>query len=427
MKNIFLKSTLILMIGTLFTKLLSFIIRIIFTRVIGDGISIYSLVMPTQQLLLTITSLGLPYAISAVVAKNNYKSIHILSSIIPITILFNILIIIITLLTAPFISNVLLKNPDTYYPIISIVFILPFTSISGIIKGYYFGKQNMLPNAISSIFEQLTRLIIVIFILPLLIKKSLIYAISFFIAASALCELIQIIVYLFFMPKNIKFTLHDLKLRPKVANDILSLSIPTVSRTIIGNICYFFEPIILTNILLLVGYSNNYIITEYGIYNAYVIPILTAPVFIIQVLNTALVPDISKNFKNKNYIKKRLKQCLIFSLIIGILYCAFVFLNAEFILKLVYNTNKGLTYIKFLSIIFPIFFLEGPMFSCLIGLGLTKYSLYITIVSSVSKLIVLTILSLFSIGIYGLIISEIVNIFIVLFLNYKKLHKLKLV
>ena len=35
------------------------------------------------------------------------------------------------------------------------------------------------------------------------------------------------------------------------------------------NIGYFFEPIILKNLLLFSGYSNNYILIEYGAYNAY--------------------------------------------------------------------------------------------------------------------------------------------------------------
>ena len=37
------------------------------------------------------------------------------------------------------------------------------------------------------------------------------------------------------------------------SKEILSLSVPSVSSRIIGNICYFFEPIILTNILLFKG------------------------------------------------------------------------------------------------------------------------------------------------------------------------------
>ena len=60
MKNKFIKSTIILVVGGITTKLLSFIIRIYFTRVIKDGINIYSLIMPTYSLLITITQLGFP-------------------------------------------------------------------------------------------------------------------------------------------------------------------------------------------------------------------------------------------------------------------------------------------------------------------------------------------------------------------------------
>ena len=67
MNNRFIKSTFILMIGSLITKLLGFIIRIAFTRIIGsDGINLYSLIMPTYLLLITIAQLGLPIAISSI-------------------------------------------------------------------------------------------------------------------------------------------------------------------------------------------------------------------------------------------------------------------------------------------------------------------------------------------------------------------------
>ena len=73
MKNIFLKSTLILLIGVMVSKCLGFFIKIILVRIIGDGINIYSLIMPTYSLLIAITQLGLPYAISCIMAKNNNR------------------------------------------------------------------------------------------------------------------------------------------------------------------------------------------------------------------------------------------------------------------------------------------------------------------------------------------------------------------
>lgn len=424
MKNAFIKSTIILMIGSLITKLLGFVIKIIFTRIIGEGINLYSLIMPTYSLLIAITQLGLPYAVSAIMARNNYRGIKIFSSIIPIALLFNIIVIVSVFLFAPFLANTLLKNSDAYYPIISICFILPFTTISGILKGYYFGKQNMLPNAISNIFEQITRLVLLLTLIPFLMRYNIIVAVSGYIIISAASELVQIVIYLFFAPKNLKFTLHDIKPSYEVATSIFGISIPNVSGRLIGNICYFFEPIILTNLLLFVGYSSGFILSEYGTYNAYVIPTLTMPSFITLALNTTLIPEISKNYKDKKHVKKRLIQSLSFSFLIGLIFCIYIFFQGDFILSIIYATDKGGEYLKFLSLFFPLFYLEGPLVSTLQGLNMSAYTMKVTLIGCIIKLLSMAILCLFSIGIYALIISEIIDIFIVIYLNGEKLHQL---
>ena len=80
-KNKFIKSTIILIIGGFFTKLLGMIIKIVSTRIIGtEGIGIYSLIMPTYLLILSICQLGLPTALNVLVAENkkNNKSLNIL-------------------------------------------------------------------------------------------------------------------------------------------------------------------------------------------------------------------------------------------------------------------------------------------------------------------------------------------------------------
>ena len=83
MKNKFIKSTIILMIGSMLTKLLGFIIKIIFTRTVTEtDINLYSLIMPTYSLLITLASLGLPLAISNLIANNKTSSKKILFSII---------------------------------------------------------------------------------------------------------------------------------------------------------------------------------------------------------------------------------------------------------------------------------------------------------------------------------------------------------
>lgn len=426
MKNIFIKSTIILMIGSLITKIMGFFIRIIFTRLIGtEGINLFSIVMPTYSLLIAITQLGLPYAISTVMARGNHRGIRLFSSIIPVCILFDFISIILIFNLAPFIADDLLKCHDAYYPILATSVVIPFTTISGFIKGYFFGHQNMMPNAVSNIFEQLTRLICMVIVLPILLKNSVVAAITGYIVISSVSELVQIVVYMFFIPKNTCIKLEDLKFNKDAFKDVFSISIPYLSSRLIGNVCYFLEPIILTNTLLFVGYSSNFILTEYGIYNAYVIPILTMPSFFTLAINTTIIPEVSKHYNDKHYIKKRLIQSSIVSLTIGIIFCIFVYFNGNILLRLIYNTDLGIEYLKILAIFFPLYYLEGPSSSVIQALDKSSFSAITTTFSSIIKLLTILILSLFSIGIYGLIISEIINILIVITMNFKYLKKLK--
>lgn len=425
MKNKFVKSTIILMIGSLFTKLLGFIIKIIFTRTVSQNeINLYSIIMPTYSLLITLASLGLPLAISNLIAQNKVNSKKVLFSIIPASLLINLFLIIIIFLTAPYISNTLLKNPDTYYPIISIAFILPFISLSSIIRGYFFGKQRMLPHTVSNIIEQIFRLIIIVIFLPKILKYGTIVTVSVYILFNILSEIISIIIFLFFAPKDFSIRLNDLKPDIKVIRDIMSIAIPTTSSRIIGNIGYFFEPIVLTATLTLVGYDNNYILTEYGIYNAYVLSLLTIPSFFVLALNTSLIPEISKYKDNKKHVKKRLKQSLIISFLIGLISNTLVYIFTDELLLIVFKTTSGSEYIKFLCPFFVFLYLEGPLASTLQALNYAKYTMTVTIVTTIIKLLTLFLFSLLHIGLYGLLISEIINIYLIIYLNAKKIKKI---
>lgn len=427
MENKFIKSTLILMIGSLITRLLGFVIKIVFTRVIGsDGINLYSMIMPTYSLLITLAQMGFPIAISNLIAKGEKSSKNIIFSIIPVSIVINVLVILFIFMFAPFLSDVLLKNSDTYYPIISIAFIIPFISLSSIIRGYFFGKQRMFPHTISNVVEQIVRLIIILLLLPNVMKYGEVVSVTCFVLFNIISEIISILIFLIFLPKGFIVKKSDLKPDFGTAKEVLSVSIPSTSSRIIGNIGFFFEPIILTNILMFVGYSYSFVSSEYGIYNAYVIPVLTIPSFFITALSTAIIPEISKYQNNKVMIKRRLRQSLSISFIIGLISSVFIMLFPEFIINTIYNTLNGVEYIKFLAPIFVLFYLEGPLISILQGLNEAKYSMKVTFWGIIIKLSSMSFISLFKVGIYGLIISEVINIFFVLYFNFRKvMQKIK--
>lgn len=426
MKNKFLQATFILMIGGLITKLLGFAIRIIYTRMVGsDAINLYSLVMPTYSLLLTIATLSLPVVISKLISEQKTKSIKIISSATIITLILNSIVIILIYFTKDFIAGTLLNDKRASVLLMSMALTFPFVSISSILKGYFYGKQKMIPHTISNIIEQIVRVILIFLIIPTLVNKGIVYSVMGLILINIASELASILTFLFFLPKKFKITKNDLKPDRKTAKEILSISVPTVSGRLIGNIGFFFEPILLTNILLFAGYSMDFILNEYGAYNAYTISLLAMPSFFISAISSSLLPEISKYFYHKNMemVKRRLKQAVILSFIVGGIASAFIYLFRVPLLSTLYNTTKGSEYIEILAPFFVLFYLEGPLQSVLQAIGKAKTSMFITMVAVITKLVTMSVLSLCHIGMYSLVIAEIIDIFIIVILCVKAIRK----
>jgi stage V sporulation protein B len=424
--NKFLTATFILMIGGLITKILGFIIRIIYTRMVGnEAIALYSLVMPTYSLLLTIATLSLPIVISKLISEHKYKSLKILSSATIITLILNLIVIIIIYFTKDFIAVTLLNDERCSILLMSMALTFPFVSISSILKGYFYGKQKMVPHTISNIIEQIVRLLLLYLIIPPLVTKGITASVVGLILLSIASELASILTFLFFLPKKFTITKKDFKPDLKTTKDILNISLPTVSSRLIGNIGFFFEPIILTNVLLLSGYSMNFILTEYGAYNAYSISLLAMPSFFIQAISSSLLPEISRFYYQKNIlmVKRRFKQALILSLIVGLIFSGLIYISRDYLLETLYNTLNGSNYIRILAPFFVLFYLEGPLQSVLQAIGQAKTCMFITFIAIIAKLASMALLSLCHIGMYSLVIAEIIDIIIVVLMSYIAIKK----
>ena len=167
MKEKFIKSTIILTLGGILTKLLGIIIRMTLSRITNiETISLYMLILPTFSLMMAISQLGFSTSISKLISENKYDSKKMLFSILPISILINIILTIFLIIFSSFIANSLLHNEKAYLPILAISLVLPFDSLSSILRGFFFGKEKMFPHVISQLCEQIVRLLLIILIIP---------------------------------------------------------------------------------------------------------------------------------------------------------------------------------------------------------------------------------------------------------------------
>lgn len=412
-KNKFIKSVIILTIGSMITKIISMLIKIVLARTLKtEGTGLYMLITPTFTLLMAIASLGFPVAISKLVAEGKRDNKNLVFSLIPITLIINLIIMIFLLLTAKYISTNLLHEKRCYYALISIGLVLPFISISSLLRGYFFGKEKMIPHVTSNITEDLVRLIILIIFLPNYMKKGIEFAIAFVVLVNIISELTSIIILLFFIPKKFKLNLKHLKPKKENIIDTFNIALPTTGSRIIGTIGFFLEPIILTYSLTKVGYTNKYIINEYGIISGYILPLILLPSFFTLAISEALIPNISKAYTNKNYknVSKKLKTAIFLSLLIAVPSTLLFELFPSFPMKLIYNTNKGIKYLKILAPIALLHYIQSPLTATLQAMGKAKESMMGTLGGTILRLTTLLLFSLMHIGMWGLIIAISANI-----------------
>lgn len=426
MKNKLIQSTIILVIGGFFTKILGMIIKIVMTRFMGtEGIGIYMLLLPTFTLFIALAQLGFPIAISKLVADDHHNNKNLVFSLIPVSMILNLFILFLLFLSSNFIATHLLHEPRSYYGLLCMGFVLPFISISSILRGYFFGKEKMIPHVVSNITEDLIRLLTLFLGIPVFLNYGVEFAVAFVVLSNIVSECTSIFVLFFFLPKHFSIQKKDFIPRIPAIKDVLSISIPSTGSRLIGSIGYFLEPIILTSTLLSVGYSNQFIVTEYGIINGYVMPLLLLPSFFTMAISQALLPIVSKSYGKgqKKYAKSKVKQAIFVSLLIGVPATILFFFHPELPLKWIYNTSEGIIYIKVMAPICLLHYIQAPLTSSLQAMGKAKEAMYGTLGGMILRTTLLFVFSKMKIGLWGLIIATASNMIYVTIHQYLHVKK----
>lgn len=426
MKEKFIKSTIVLIIGGIITKILGMLNKVIMARYLGtEGLGIYMMILPSFILFLNISSFGFPVAVSKLVSEDDRNNKKLIFTSIIFVLFINFLLMIFILFTAKYLSFNLLHEKRSYYAIMAISLVIPFASISGILRSYFFGRERMGPHVISHITEDIVRIIAMVIGVPFFMHKGVEYAVCFVILTNIISEVTSILILFFFLPKNFSLTRSDVKPSKIYLRDCLSISIPTTATRLIGSICYFLEPIILTGVLLYVGYPNSVIVREYGIISGYALPLILLPSFFSNAISQALLPVITKKYKMRDIagVKRKIRQGIAYSLLIGIPLTIVLEMFPDKLLKLLYNTTSGVSYIRFLAPVCLLQYIQAPLASTLDALGMSKENFTSNLAGVLTRLVMLPLFSLIKIGMWGLIFSTSLNVVVVTMMNIKQVRK----
>lgn len=405
-KQSFLHGTIILLIAGFITRILGFINRIFLARLLGEeGIGLYMMAFPTFILVVSLTQLGLPVAIAKQVAaaqaiNDTYKIKKILSVSLWITSLLAIIFTTFLLFTSPILTNTLLTDKRTLYPILAITPVIPLIAISSVLRGYFQGIQNMKPSAVSQVIEQIVRIGLVSICTSILLPFGIEYGAAGAMISIIFGELASLLYMIIIFKKKKNFTFrsnffNDVKGSKNIFIELMQIALPTTGSRFIGSISYFFEPIVVAQSLTLAGVTSVIATKQYGELAGYAMPLLLLPTFITFALSTSLVPAISEAVAQKNtrLIEHRIQQTIRSMLLIGGWSTVIMYTFASPLLQLMYGSDNAAIYIQIMAPCFLFFYLQAPFQSILQSIDLATVSMINSLVGNIVKIICIFVLA----------------------------------
>ncbi|MCH1640438.1 polysaccharide biosynthesis protein [Paenibacillus timonensis] len=445
-KQTFIQGTMILLVAGIVNRLLGFIPRIMLPRVIGaEGVGLYQLGYPFFLVLVTIITGGIPLAVAKLVAEAESsgkpeRSVSILRTSLVFTTAAGFLFTFLCLFGAPWVTRYVLTDPRVYHTFIAMCPMIIIVSVSSVYRGYFQGKQDMIPSAVSSIMETVARIIGVLWFSYLLLPMGIAYAAAGAMLGVVAGEVVGMGVLLWqyrrlqrrerlggSMPGDkaddpAHTGTHD-ESSASVAypfgatlRRILRIAIPVTGSRLVGSLSYLLESITTARSLAIAGIGVAVATSQYGALQGMIIPLLLLPGALTSSLAVSLVPSLAEAQARGDVktIHLRLHQSLRLALVTGAPFAAIMFVLAEPICRLVYNDAAISGMLKIMAPFALLLYIQTPLQATLQALDKPGRALVNTLVGAIIKIsLIFYLASNPALGIYGAIIAIIINFVVV--------------
>lgn len=389
-------------------KLVGVLYSIPLTWMIGtQGLGVYNAVFPAYNLLLTISSAGLPVAVSRLVARSlakddprNAKNVF-QTALLLLTIVGTVATII--MLAG---SGLLATAADQPSSRIGFQVIAPCVAIVCMLsafRGFMQGQQNMTPTAISQLIEQVGKVFLALPMAYYGSKLGIEYGAAGALLGTTIVEGVALLymVVLYFRRQRSFSMLPQLadepsESRPSIARQLMSISLPITIGACIVPLSQYIDSTMLVGRLMSTGMTAETASSVYGLFSGTVIRIINIPTALALAVSMSLVPAISsaKAVNDSKAIAAQTSLGMRFAFLIGLPCSVGMSVLAEPLMRFFYQgsiveeelilggellTMSGLTIVLFTVV--------QATTSVLQGLGKQRIPMYTLVAGVVCKII----------------------------------------
>ena len=315
--KLFLINGAILTSTSLLMKFAALIFNIYISNQIGsEAVGVFSLVMAVYLFFITVATSGLNIAVTVIVSEKfalnkNQQAIKAIRTCIFFSLLLGIAAGGLILLFSNFITSKCLHNMVSSRPLFYIAIGLPFIAMSSCISSYFATIRKAYKNAISQVFEFTIKMFATIILLKINISNGVEAICISLILADVISEICSFTLIFILYIIDIKLKkLEDIRSFGQRIN-ILKIAFPVAVTSYIRSGLSTLKQLIIPTQLEKSGISCSRALSQYGMINGMVLPVITFPTVFTDSFSMLLIPEFStyvaqKNYKAINYIANKI-------------------------------------------------------------------------------------------------------------------------
>lgn len=435
----FLKGAFILAAAGLFAKFLGIFFKIPLQHLLHDeGMGLFGLPYPIYTVLLSVSLIGFPAAISKVISEKlavgdevgANKVFRVSLGMLLSIGLFSSLFLI---LSAKGIILLLDWPQEAYYPIMGLAFAPLLVSIMSAFRGYFQGLQIMHPTAISQIIEQLGRVGVGISLAYLTIERGIGYAAgaaSFGATAGALLGTIVLAIY------YLKYSKRQQTNSQKnfssdsiwaIVKRLSWLALPITIGAVLSSVMGVIDSIIVHSRLIQSGFTVEGATILYGRLTGKAVTLMNVPLTFSMAMSASLVPAIAESLSKRKFIElaDKITAGIKTTIIIALPATVGLSMLSEEIVHLLWGSNEaGGDILKIVALNVLFIAMAQTLTGILQGMNRVFIPVISLVIGAVVKLIVSDILLGTHLNIIGTVIGTICSYFVIMILNYYQLRRI---
>jgi len=388
-KSFLLKGAAIIALAGLLSKFLGFLYRIFLANAIGAiGMGLFQMVSPIFMLCVALSSGGIQIAISRFVAEesdNKSKCVTTLLGGLLLSGSLSVFLSCILYTMSDNLSELYFKDTDCAVLLKILAFSIPLNGFHSCIVGFFLGLKKTGIPAITQVLEQLFKLIALLLLQIYYIENNIEPDATIAVLSLLVSELagsVFLIIAILLTKKTYisnafsKKTPILILLRRILHSSRVLFSIAyilTLNR-IFMSIFQSVEAYLLPSMLMDSGLSETAALSQYGVLQGMVMPVITFPSAIIGSISMVIMPVIANaNVKGETKSLEHTTNFSIgFSCFCSIVCCGLFLIFSDFIGDVLFSNNLAGSYISILAWLAPFLYLSITFGSILHGLGKTK-------------------------------------------------------